>query len=103
MIEISFDSYFEFIKYKSSDFAKLCRGDVIINGVHNPYAPSDKSGLYYVVNPIININNIESDVFVINLRSNTPYTYKYMKERFQKHGFFMVDITGINATVRRAE
>lgn len=82
----------------------LNRGDVIINAFHSPYNLAANVGVYLVVKDYYHVKEaraLDLDVFAINLRKSTPYTYQQMLERFSKSGFYMSDIESLNVSVRK--
>ena len=61
----------------------LNRGDVVINGFHDPMNLKHTCGVYLVID--------QDNVFVVNLQSMRCYTRTAFKKHMEEHGMYLMN------------
>lgn len=102
-MKIEFVDRYEYIKCSVNHLTELKRGQVIINAYHEPDNFNSNVGIYLVATPWNYMNSVDVDnaVFVINLRTQTTYTFAQMRKRFMQNGFYLADIEQLQVSIRK--
>lgn len=100
-MKIEFVDRCEHIKCNVNHLTELKRGQVIINAYHEPDNFHSNVGIYLVATPWDCMDSVDVDnaVFVVNLRTQTAYTFAQMRKRFMQNGFYLADIEQLQVSI----